>query len=190
MRNIKEVFSDRTCYKFLDKPVDRALLEEIYNMAKLGPTSANCCPLRIVFVQSSAEKDKLYRCLVPSNVEKVKSAPVTAIFAFDTKFYELMPKLFPHDASIKDYFASFEQVALDTAIRNSSLQAAYLMIVARSKGLACGLMSGFNKDAINSTFFSNSTYQVNFICNIGYKDGDAPFPRLPKLDFNECCKIT
>ncbi|MCC8397818.1 MAG: malonic semialdehyde reductase [Rickettsia endosymbiont of Labidopullus appendiculatus] len=189
MRNVKEVFSDRTCYKFLDKPVDKILLEEIYNIAKLGPTSANCCPLRIVFVQSQAEKDKLYKCLAPSNVEKVRSAPVTAIFAFDTKFYELIPRLFPHDIIVKDYFSSSEQIVLDVATRSSSLQAAYFMIVARSKGLACGPMSGFNKEAINSTFFNNTNHQVNFLCNIGYRDGDNPYPRLPRLDFNECCKI-
>ena len=158
-------------------------------MAKLGPTSANCSPLRTVFVQNPAAKDKLYQCVAPGNVEKVKSAPVTAIFAFDTKFYELIPKLFPHDISIKDYFSSSEEIALDTAFRNSSLQAAYFMIAARNKGLACGPMSGFNKNAINSTFFNDSNYQVNFICNIGYRDGDNPFPRLPKLDFTECCKI-
>jgi nitroreductase len=183
MRNVEEVFSDRTCYKFLNRPVDKILLEEIYNIAKLAPTSANCCPLRIVFVQSSTEKDKLYKCLASSNVEKVRSAPVTAIFAFDTKFYELIPKLFPHDTSVKDYFSSSEQIALDTATRSSSLQAAYFMIVARSKGLACGPMSGFNKEAINSTFFNNTNHQVNFLCNIGYRDGDNSFPRPTKARF-------
>ncbi|XVN42563.1 MAG: nitroreductase family protein [Candidatus Rickettsia vulgarisii] len=95
MRNVKEVFLDRTCYKFLNKPVDLSVLKEVYDMAKLGPTSGNCCLLRIVLVQSLQEKEKLYKCLPESNIVKVKTAPVTALFAYDSKFYELMPKLFP-----------------------------------------------------------------------------------------------
>jgi 3-hydroxypropanoate dehydrogenase len=189
MNEVEQVFLDRTCYKFLDKPVDRSLLEGIYDLVKLGPTSANASPLRIIFIQSLAEKEKLYKCLAEGNIEKTKSAPITAIFAFDTKFYELMPKLSPNSLSLQKYFASSEEIAVDTAFRNSSLQAAYFMIIARSKGLACGPMSGFDKDAINNTFLSNSNYQVNFICNIGYRDGDNELPRSPRLDFHEACKI-
>lgn len=189
MRNVNEVFSDRTCYKFLSKPVDLSLLKEVYNMVKLGPTSGNSCPLRIVFIQSTQEKEKLYKCLPDINIEKVKTAPVTALFAYDNKFYELMPKLFPHNLSMQNYFSSSEKIIFDTAFRNSTLQAAYFIIAARSVGLACGPMSGFNEEAINDSFFNDSSYKVNFICNFGYRDGENEFARLPRLDFEEVCKI-
>lgn len=189
MRTIEEIFDDRTCNKFLHKLIERSLLLAIYDLVKLGPTSANCCPLRITFVESAGEKEKLYSCLDEYNVEKSRTAPVTAIFAFDPKFYELMPKLFPHNPGMKDVFASNEALAISTAARNSTLQSAYFTIIARSKGLACGPMSGFNHEQINKTFFSQSNYQVNYICNLGYQDGEAAYARLPRLDFNEACTI-
>jgi 3-hydroxypropanoate dehydrogenase len=189
MRKIDAIFQDRTCYKFLDKKVDKSLLKEIYDLMKLGPTSANICPLRIKFVISTAEKEKLYKCVAPTNVEKIKSAPVTAIFAYDMKFYDLVPKLFPINPSFKDYFSSSESIAFDNAFRNSTLQAAYFMMIARGMGLDCGPMSGFDADSVNSAFFSNTNYKVNFICNLGYKDGQNPYPRLPRLEFDECCQI-
>lgn len=189
MRTIEEIFHDRTCYKFLPKPIERTLLLEIYDLVKLGPTSANCCPLRITFIESDAQKEKLYSCLDEFNIEKSRTAPVTAVFAFDPKFYELMPKLFPHNPAMKDIFANSEALATSTATRNSTLQSACFMIVARSKGLSCGPMSGFNNEKINETFFKESNYQVNYICNLGYPDGETPYARLPRLDFDEVCKI-
>lgn len=189
MKNIIEIFQERTCYKFSNKPVGKKLIQDIYDLMKLGPTSANSCPLRIVFVESKSEKERLYSCLMTGNIEKVKSAPVTAIFAYDTEFYNLLPKLSPHNPSFKSYYSSSEAIILDNAIRNSTLQAAYFIIIARSMGLDCGPMSGFDSEALNKAFFTDSSYKVNFICNLGYKEGDNPYPRLPRLEFDECCKI-
>lgn len=190
MKNIEEIFQDRTYYKFSNKPVSTEIIKEIYDLMKLGPTSGNSCPLRITFIESEEAKEKLYPCLMPGNVEKVRSAPVAAIFAYDTKFYDEMPKLFPGNKGMHDYFASSESIALDTAYRNSTLQAAYFMVIARGKGLACGPLSGFNNAEVDKIFLGGTSYKSNFICNIGYPDGHNNFPRLPRLEFDECCKIT
>lgn len=189
MRTVKDVFSDRTCYKYTDKEVSANLLEEIYDMMKLGPTSGNSSPLRIVFVNSKEQKAKLLNCLMEGNVEKTKTAPVTALFAYDTKFYNQMDKTNPVSPTLKNYFASSEKIAIDTAVRNSGLQAAYFMIAARSVGLDCGPMSGFNMEMIEKEFFAGTDFKINFICNLGYKNGENPYPRLPRLDFKEVCKI-
>ena len=189
MRTLESIFQDRTCYKFLDKLVNEKTLHKIYDLMKLGPTSANSCPIRIIFVQTSEAKEKLLNCVMEGNVEKIKSAPVTALFAFDPKFYKQMDKTNSIAPQLKEYFASSEDVALDTAYRNSTLQAAYFMMVARGEGLDCGPMSGFDAAAIEKEFCAESGYKINFICNLGYKDGENPYPRLPRLDFSECCKI-
>jgi len=189
MRSIEEVFHDRTCRKFLSRPVDKDLLIKIYDLAKLGPTSGNSSPLRIVFVQSDVEKDKLYKCLDKGNIEQTKSAPVIALFAYDEKFYENMEKVNPFAPTLIKYFASSQEVALDTAIRNSTLQAAYFMLAARGVGLACGPMSGFNKEAIEKAFLANTNFKINFICNLGYADGANAHSRLPRWKFDEVCKI-
>ena len=189
MRTVKDVFADRTCSKYTDKSVSVDLLKEIYDIMKLGSTSANSCPLRIIFIQSKGQKEKLLKCMMEGNVEKTRSAPVVAIFAYDTKFYTKMDKTYPVSPAMKDYFASSEVLALDTANRNSTLQAAYFMIIARSLGLDCGPMSGFDAEAIEKEFLSGTGFKVNFVCNLGYRDGDNPFPRLPRLDFAEACKV-
>ncbi|NRB11350.1 MAG: malonic semialdehyde reductase [Rickettsiaceae bacterium] len=189
MKTIEEIFADRTCAKFKDKKIADATLKEIYDLMKLGPTSANSCPLRLIFVSSQLEKEKLLACAMEGNIEKIKSAPVTALFAYDTKFFEQMDYLNKPGASFKEYLASNSKAAFDTAYRNSTLQAAYFMIIARSFGLALGPMSGFNADKLNKTFFSNTSYEINFICNLGYQDGDNPYPRLPRLDFSDACQI-
>ena len=190
MRNIEEIFADRTCMKFLDKPVSKDMLVKIYDLMKMGSTSANACPLRIIFVQSNLEKEKLSKIVMEANIEKVKSAPVVALFAYDMKFYEKMNKLYPTGKFLQNYFASFKEDALiKEALRNSSLQAAYFMIIARSMGLDTGPMSGFDSDALNEMFFKDTDYRINFICNIGYRDGESPYPRLPRLDFEEACNI-
>ncbi len=189
MRDIDSIFNNRTCYKFLDKPITKELLIKIYDLMKLGPTSGNSCPLRIVFVQSKAEKEKLCQVAMETNVEKIKSAPVTALFAYDLRFYDQMDKLYPTGQQLKAFFASSKEVALDTATRNSTLQAAYFMMIARAEGLDCGPMSGFDADKLNEVFFKDNNYKVNFICNLGYKGGDAPYPRLPRMDFDKFCKI-
>jgi len=190
MRTIESVFSDRTCSKFLDKKVSKELLIQIYDLVKLGPTSANVCPLRIVFVQSNLEKEKLCKTAMEANIAKIKSAPVTALFAYDMKFYEKMDKLYPTGKFLQDLFAKSSEDVIDReSLRNSTLQAAYFIMVARSMGLDCGPMSGFDPVALNETFFKNTNYRINFICNFGYKDGDNPYPKLPRLDFDEVCKF-
>ncbi len=189
MRTITEIFNDRTCYKFQDKKIAKNTLKEIYDLMKLGSTSANSCPLRIIFVSSKEEKEKLLACAMAGNIDKIKSAPITAIFAYDMKFFEQMDYLNKPGTALKKFFASDSKAATDTAYRNSTLQAAYFMIIARNFGLSLGPMSGFNTDKLNETFFSNTNYQVNFICNLGYCDGDNPHTRLPRLDFSDACRI-
>lgn len=189
MRSIDEVFHDRTCSKFLSNPIDKDLLVKIHDLAKLGPTSGNSCPLRIIFVQSEKEKSKLYKCLMEGNVAKTKSAPVTALFAYDEKFYENMEEINPVSPDLIKYFASSAEVAIDTAIRNSTLQAAYFMLAARGFGLDCGPMSGFNKEAIEKEFFAGTNFKINFICNLGYADGVNEYSRLPRWEFDRVCKI-
>jgi nitroreductase len=189
MRDINDIFQDRTCNKFIDKAVSRELLVKIHDMAKLGPTSGNSCPLRIVFVQSSAEKNKLSGCLMEGNVEKTKVAPVTALFAYNTEFYDGMEAINPVAPDLIKFFASSKEVALDTATRNSTLQAAYFMLAARGAGLDCGPMSGFDNDAIEKAFFNGTNFKINFICNLGYADGKNEHPRLPRWEFDQICKI-
>lgn len=189
MRTTEEIFNDRTCYKFKDQKITEDLLKEIYDLMKLGPTSANSCPLRIVFVSSKSEKEKLLACAMAGNIDKIKSAPVTALFAYDMEFFKQMDYLNKPGEAMAKFFASNSKAASDTAYRNSTLQAAYFMIIARSFGLALGPMSGFDADKLNEAFFNNSSYEINFICNLGYPDGDNPYPRLPRLDFNDACRI-
>lgn len=187
MRNINDIFSDRTCYKFQDKPVDVAILHKIYDLMKLGPTSGNSLPLRIIFVHTFEAKSRLENCVMAGNTAKVRSAPVVALFAYDPEFYTLMNKTNPVSPDMQNYFASSETVALDTATRNSTLQAAYFLMIARGFGLDCGPMSGFDPQKIEKEFLADTKFKINFICNLGYKDGDNPFPRLPRLEFEEAC---
>jgi 3-hydroxypropanoate dehydrogenase len=189
MDYIDKIFNERTCYYFSSKDVEDALLREIYDVMKLGATSANSCPLRILFIKGMEAKEKLLKCVMEGNIDKIKSAPVTAIFAYDIKFYEKMDKLFPHAPFMKDIFASSSAAALDSAVRNSTLQAAYFMMIAKGKGLDYGPMSGFDTTALNDAFFANSDYRVNFICNFGYRAEQNPHPRLYRMDFEEVCKI-
>jgi 3-hydroxypropanoate dehydrogenase len=155
---------------------------------KFGPTSANCCPLRIVFVTTPEGKAKLKPCLAEGNVEKTMSAPVTALFAQDNEFYEHFSYLFPV-ADAKAWFTGSPGLIEETATRNASLQAAYFMIIARAYGLDCGPMSGFDKDALNEAFFKGTTHTVNFICNLGYGDASKLYPRLPRFDFEQVCSF-
>ncbi|MFK8039894.1 MAG: malonic semialdehyde reductase [Rickettsiaceae bacterium] len=192
MKNIQEVFNEKTCYAFSDKAVDLKLLRRIYDVMKLGPTSANSCPLRMVFVHSKEEKEKLYQCLSPGNIEKTKSAPITTILAHDDEFYKKMTKLFPHSSDLMNKFAQSKELAHNIAMQNSLLQAAYFMITARGFGLQIGPMGGFNKDAINEKFFNDdSNWRVNFLCNLGYaKNHDnETSTKSPRLEFDETCKI-
>ena len=179
----------RTHNGWLNKPVEDSLLRQAYDLAKMGPTSANMCPLRVVFVKSKEAKEKLKPCLDAGNVDKTMSAPVTAIFGMDIHFYEALPKLFPH-ADAKAWFKDLPENVLETiALRNSSLQAAYFMLAARSLGLDCGPMSGFKNSMVDEIFFAATSVKSNFICNLGYGDASKLYPRSPRLTFDEACKI-
>ena len=173
---------------WLDTPVDPALLHQIYDMAKWGPTSMNCCPLRISFISSPEAKAKLKPCLSPGNVDKTMQAPVTALFAYDREFYEHMSRLWPH-SDAKETFAGKEAMIEDAAFRNSTLQAAYFMLAARGLGLDCGPMSGFNKDEADTAFHAGTKWRSNFLCNLGYGNKAKLHPRLPRLEFDEAARI-
>ena len=178
----------RTYHGWLDKPVEDDLLQQIYDLTKWAPTSANCCPLRVVFVKSLAAKLKLKPCLVEGNVEQAMAAPVIAIFAYDLAFYDQLPKLFPH-VDARSWYAGNDSLIQETAFRNGSLQAAYFMLAARALGIDCGPMSGFDQDAVNQAFFKNTSLATNFLCNLGYGDPSTLYPRSPRLTFDETCKI-
>lgn len=175
---------------WLDKPVSEVTLQALWDLARMGPTSANCSPLRVIFVQSAAAKDKLKLHLAPGNVDKVMSAPVCAILGHDTAFYEVLPRLFPH-TDARSWFVGDDKKALaeTTAFRNGSLQGAYFMMAARALGLDCGPMSGFDNDGVDQAFFVGTTIRSNFLCNLGYGDAEQLFPRSPRLDFDEACQI-
>lgn len=178
----------RSLSKWQDKPVSADLLKDIYDLAKLGPTSANCQPLRIVFVASPDGKAKLKDCLFEGNVEQTMTAPVTALFAYDMTFYERLPELFPF-VDARPWFTQSEHDTFTHSFRNASLQAAYFMLAARAKGLDCGPMSGFMGDKVNDLFFKGTHHVVNFMCNLGYGDRSSLHPRLMRLDFEATCAI-
>src|SRR5947208_40698 len=180
---------DRTHNVWLDKPVEDALLVQVYDLAKMGPTSANMCPMRIVFVRSKEAKEKLKPALDAGNVDKTMKAPVTAIIGMDVHFFEKLPTLFPH-TDAKAWFKDLPENVLEyTALRNSSLQGAYFMLAARSLGLDCGPMSGFNNQMVDAAFFAATTIKSNFLCNLGYGDLSKLRPRNPRLSFEEACTI-
>lgn len=171
-----------------DKPVTDDQLHQIYDLMKWGPTSANSSPARIIFVKSDEGRARLGPCMSAGNEAKTRQAPVTAIIGMDMEFYEKLPQLFPH-ADARAWFAG-NQAAIDaTAFRNSSLQGAYLMMAARAIGLDCGPISGFDENKLNAEFFSGTTVRVNFVCSIGYGDAGKLFERLPRLTFDEACKL-
>jgi nitroreductase len=181
--------SARTHNAWTSRPVSDAVLKELYELYKWGPTSANCSPLRVVFVRSMAEKEKLLACMNPGNVDKTRQAPVTAILAMDMRFYDELPRLFPHSPDARSWFAGKPAVIDSTAFRNSSLQGGYFILAARALGLDCGPMSGFHADRLNAAFFPDGRWQVNFVCNLGYGDSAGLFPRSPRLAFDEACRI-
>ncbi len=181
-------FNARTHVAWLDKPVDDALLRQAYDLAKLGPTSANCSPMRIVFVKSKEAKEKLKPHLAAGNVDKTMAAPATAIIAYDLEFYNQLPKLFPH-TDARSWFVDKPAFIQETAFRNGSLQGAYFILAARSLGLDCGPMSGFDNAGVDAEFFANTSIKSNFLINLGYGDSSLLHPRGPRLTFDEVCKI-
>ena len=179
----------RTHSAWLDKPVDDALLRKVYDLAKMGPTSANMCPLRIVFVKSPEAKERLKPALDAGNVDKTMAAPVTAIIGMDIRFYEKLPKLFPH-MDAKAWFKVLPENVLEyIALRNGSLQGAYFMLAARALGLDCGPMSGFDNAKVDAAFFAGTTVKSNFLCNLGHGDTSKLYPRSPRLSFEEACQV-
>jgi 3-hydroxypropanoate dehydrogenase len=179
------LFSEaRTFSYWLERDVADEVIESALKMAMLGPTSGNCQPMRLVLVKSKEAKERLLPCISSGNSEKVRTAPVTAIVAYDTSFYEHLPRLFPHNDA-RSWFTSNEALATETAFRNSSLGGAYFILALRAHGLDCGPMSGFNPKAVDEAFFPDGRYRVNFLMNIGYGDRDKLHPRLPRLDFTE-----
>jgi len=163
-------------------------LHNIYDLMKMGPTGANCCPARIQFVKTDDARQQLLSCVSEGNVEKCRTAPVVAVIGMDMEFYEKLPKLFPHTDARSWYIGNDEAIA-NTAFRNSTLQAAYFMMAARSLGLDCGPMTGFDADKMNAVFFPDGKIQINMICAIGHGDESKIFPRSPRLDFDEACNI-
>jgi 3-hydroxypropanoate dehydrogenase len=179
----------RTHNVWLDRPVEDSLLRQVYDLAKIGPTSANMCPMRIIFVKSREAKERLKPALDAGNVDKTMKAPVTAIIGMDIHFYEKLPQLFPH-ADAKSWFKDLPDGVLEyIALRNGSLQGAYFMLAARALGLDCGPMSGFNNAKVDEAFFAGTTVKSNFLCNLGYGDTSKLHPRSPRLNFEEACKV-
>lgn len=183
------LFTDaRTHNGWQDKPVSDELLAKIYDLTKMGPTSANCCPARFVFIRSPQAKEKLKPCLSSGNLEKTMTAPVTVIAAMDVTFYEKLPFLFPH-TDARAWFTSSPAMAEETAFRNASLQAGYLIMAARALGLDTGAMSGFDKARVDEAFFAGTSWKSNFLINLGYGDTSKLFARLPRLPFDDACLL-
>ena len=180
--------SARTQNKWLDRPVPDATLQELYDLLKWGPTSANGMPARFVFVRTPEGKGKLRPALSAGNLEKTLSAPVVCIVAHDLKFYDRLPYLFPH-ADARSWFAGNERLAETTAFRNGTLQGAYLIMAARSLGLDTGPMSGFDNAKVDQAFFAGTDWRSNFLVNLGYGDPSGLFDRSPRLSFDEACRL-
>jgi 3-hydroxypropanoate dehydrogenase len=180
----------RTQNGWLPTPVSDAELRRLYDIMKMGPTSANSCPARILFLRTPEGKARLLPALSPGNVEKTKQAPVTAIIGYDTRFYEWLPKkLFAHRPEMADNFAKNPAAADITAFRNGTLQGAYFMLAARAIGLDVGGMSGFDNAKVDAEFFPDGRVKSNFLCNLGHGDPSKVLPRLPRLDFEEACEL-
>ncbi len=178
----------RTHYGWTDAPVSEADLRALYDLVKMGPTSANASPARFIFASSADAKTKLANCVSEANKPKVLAAPVTAIIGFDTKFYDRLPQLFPH-ADARSWFAGNATLARETAFRNSSLQGAYLILAARASGWDTGPMSGFDKAAVDAQFWAGTDVETNFICSLGKGNGVGIFPRSPRLAFEDAATI-
>ena len=171
------------------KDVPDALLREIVDVMKMGPTSANCSPARILFVKSAAAKQRLSPFLSEGNRAKTMAAPACAIIGFDLKFYEHLPKLFPHNLTARSWFEGKADHVHTTAMRNSSLQGAYFMIAARALGLDVGAMSGFDNAGVDKEFFPEGHIKSNFLCNVGYGDPSGLFARSPRFAFDEIAMV-
>ncbi len=185
----EQLFTEaRTQNAYLPTPVPDSLLHALYDLLKWGPTSANCSPARIAFVRSEVGRAKLAACMAPGNAPKVLSAPVTAIIGMDMAFFDKLPQLFPH-ADARAWFVGKPELIEATALRNSSLQGAYLILAARSLGLGCGPMSGFDAARVDAEFWAGTAVRSNFVCTLGYGDAGKVFARSPRLAFDEACSL-
>jgi len=178
----------RTYSAFSDRPVTDDVLREIYDLARLGPTSANSSPARFVFLRSAEARARLEPAIWPGNREKTQRAPLTAIVAYDLEFHDRLPDLFPH-VDARSWFTGKPDHILTTAFRNSTLQGAYFMLAARALGLDCGAMSGFDNPKVDGAFFPDGKWKSNFLINIGYGDPSKLLPRHPRLRFEEACRF-
>ncbi|WP_282602068.1 malonic semialdehyde reductase [Paracoccus sp. PARArs4] len=186
---LDQLFYDaRSQNGWLDRPVAPEVLEKLWEMASLGPTSANCEPGRFVFLTTPEAKERLRPHLSRGNTDKTMTAPVVVLAAFDAEFYEKLPQLFPH-GDARSWFTSSPDLAHETAFRNGTLQAAYLLLAARALGLDAGPLSGFDADGVNGEFFADGTWKVNFVINLGYGDPSKVWDRLPRLAFSEGCEV-
>ncbi|RAR60411.1 3-hydroxypropanoate dehydrogenase [Onishia taeanensis] len=179
----------RTHNVWLDKDVSDDKLRELYEVMHFGPTSMNCQPLRILFLRSQEAKERLKPALMPGNQEKTMKAPVVALLGYDTKFYEHLPRMFSHNKDAKSLFEGKTDFINTTAFRNSSIQGGYFILAARALGLNAGPMSGFNNAAVDEEFFPDGQVKSNFLCNLGYGDASALFPRQDRFEFDEVCQV-
>ena len=179
----------RTHYGWQDRAVDESVLKSLYEIAKMGPTSMNQQPMRVVFIQTRQAKDRLEPCLFEGNRAKMRQAPITALLAYDLNFWEELPRLFPPNKDAQDIFRNNATAAQINAFRNGTLQGAYFIIAARAVGLDVGAMSGFDNAKVDEEFFHGTTLKSNFLINLGYADTAKIFRRLPRLDYDEVCEI-
>ena len=187
---LAQLFNDARSHNgWQDLPVADSLLEQIYDLVKMAPTSANCSPARFAFVRTPQGKERLKPCLSSGNREKTMSAPVSVIVAYDSRFYDALPELFPH-ADARSWFTGSPEISYETAFRNSSMQGAYFIMAARSMGLDTGPMSGFDAEALDRAFFSDSHWKSNMLINLGYGDSSKVFDRLPRLSYAKTCILT
>ena len=188
--SLDQIFREaRTRNGWETAPLPETLIRAVYDLARMGPTSANASPARFVFVTSEEGKAKLAACTSAQNAPKILQAPCTVIIGHDLEFMDRLPQLFPHNPGAKDWFPKGSEIAEKTAFRNGTLQGAYLMMAARSLGLDCGPMSGFANPAVDEAFFAGTSVKSNFICCIGYGTEKDLFRRSPRLSFEEACTI-
>lgn len=184
------IFRDgRTHSVWLDKPISDVTLQALYDLLRLGPTSANSSPARFLFLRSQEAKERLRPHLSAGNLEQTMTAPVVAIIGYDLAFCDHFETLYPGNDKVRTWFEGNDEKLLETAFRNSTLQGAYMIIAARALGLDCGPMSGFDVEGVNKEFFSDSTIRVNFLCNLGHGDPAALPPRKPRLNFADVAAI-
>jgi len=193
----------RTHNEWLDRPVGDDVLRTLYEVMKWGPTSGNLCPIRILFLRTAKSKERLIPCLAPGNVEKTRTAPVTAIIGFDLQFYRQAPKLFPSRPEIGEHFGRLPSGTVEAhAFRNGTLQGGYFILAARALGIDCGPISGFDNEKVDAEFFADgkvrgasgeesgwANVRSNFLCNLGYGDRSKLFPRNPRLGFEDACRL-